>query len=191
MLRSLGFPAVPLAGHMNEVDRMHCLRKFKTGDRPVLIATDVAARGLDIPLVELVINFDIPIHSKEYVHRVGRTARIGKEGRAITIASQYDIEYFQKIEQLIGTKMSECPVTKDDVQVLTNTVSKALAIAKNRVKQKLPSGKEATSAEDPEQEDEEVLSSAIKELRKKREAASKDNSKPPQQQNAAKKQKKK
>jgi ATP-dependent RNA helicase DDX47/RRP3 len=73
---------------------LNALNKFKSGERQILIATDVASRGLDIPAVDLVINYDIPQHSKDYVHRVGRTARAGKTGKAITIVTQYDVETF-------------------------------------------------------------------------------------------------
>jgi ATP-dependent RNA helicase DDX47/RRP3 len=62
-------------------------------------SADVASRGLDIAAVDVVINYDIPSHSKDYVHRVGRTARAGRSGRAITLVTQYDIELFMRIEQ--------------------------------------------------------------------------------------------
>jgi ATP-dependent RNA helicase DDX47/RRP3 len=83
------------------------LNKFKAGERSILIATDVASRGLDIPAVDLVINFDMPSNSKDYIHRVGRTARAGNSGRSITIVTYYDIEILQKIESLIGRKLDE------------------------------------------------------------------------------------
>ena len=65
------------------------------------IATDVASRGLDIPHVDVVVNYDIPTDSKTYIHRVGRTARAGKAGKAITFVSQYDVELYQRIEHLV------------------------------------------------------------------------------------------
>ncbi|KAL9646697.1 hypothetical protein ABK040_001120 [Willaertia magna] len=165
LLRSLNFPAVPLAGHMADGDRQHCLRRFVSGDRPILVATDIAARGLDIPLVEIVINYDIPAHSKEYVHRVGRTARIGNEGLAITFVTQYDLEYFQKIEQLIEKKMDKYDVEKDNVLLLTNTVSQALKLAKKKIVD-MENGEIVNS--DVFKEEEQVLNSAIKSLTEKR-----------------------
>merc|ERR1719188_1039700 len=82
MLRSLGFTAIPLNGQMNQNKRLASLNKFKSKARSILLATDVASRGLDIPHVDIVINFDIPTHSKDYIHRVGRTARAGRAGKA-------------------------------------------------------------------------------------------------------------
>ena len=81
MLRYLGFNALPLHGKLSQSKRLGALSKFKATNS-ILIATDVASRGLDIPSVDLVINFDIPTHSKDYIHRVGRTARAGRSGRA-------------------------------------------------------------------------------------------------------------
>ncbi|KAF0977362.1 hypothetical protein FDP41_003354 [Naegleria fowleri] len=171
MLRSLKFPAVPLSGHMDETHRQHCLRKFISGDRPILVATDIAARGLDIPLVEIVINFDIPAHSKEYVHRVGRTARIGNQGLAITFVTQYDLQYFQKIEALIEKKMDACPVNKENAMLLTNTVSKAVKLAKKKMSDMEKGDLPVQSDEFTEEE--EVLNNAIRSLASKRENAGK------------------
>lgn len=67
----------------------------------------MASRGLDIPDVDLVINYELPNDPKTYIHRIGRTARAGKSGRAITLVSQYDVEIFMKIENLIGKKLDE------------------------------------------------------------------------------------
>lgn len=76
------------------------------------------------------LNYDIPTHSPEYIHRVGRAARMGRDGRSITITTQYDVEYFQKIEKLMQKKMTLCPTNKEDVMVLQNTVNKALTMAR-------------------------------------------------------------
>jgi ATP-dependent RNA helicase DDX47/RRP3 len=75
---------------MSQPKRLGALHKFKenSGSSSILVATDVASRGLDIPQVDVVINFDIPTHSKDYIHRVGRTARAGRAGRAITFVTQ-------------------------------------------------------------------------------------------------------
>lgn len=99
MLRNLGFPAVPIHGKLTQPKRLASLNKFKSGERSILIATDVASRGIDIPHVDLVINFGMPTDSKDYIHRVGRTARAGRSGRAITMVTQYDVELFQRIEK--------------------------------------------------------------------------------------------
>ncbi len=105
MLRVLDFSAIPLHGKLSQEKRLGALNRFKAGQRNILIATDVASRGLDIPAVDLVINYDVPTHSKDYIHRVGRTARAGRSGRAITIVTQYEVELYQRIEALLGYKL--------------------------------------------------------------------------------------
>ena len=95
LLRALGFGAIPLHGQMSQSSRLGSLSKFRSGSRDILVATDVAARGLDIPSVDLVLNYDLPTDSKTYIHRVGRTARAGKSGISISMVSQYDFEVYQ------------------------------------------------------------------------------------------------
>lgn len=87
-------------------------------------------RGLDIPHVDIVINFDIPTHSKDYIHRVGRTARAGRSGRSITFVTQYDVELYQRIEQLISKQLPLYHTEEDEVMLLQERVSEAQRIAK-------------------------------------------------------------
>jgi ATP-dependent RNA helicase DDX47/RRP3 len=105
MLRNLGFEAICLHGQMAQPKRLGALSKFKSGSRNILIATDVASRGLDIPSVDVVINYDVPQSSKDYIHRVGRTARAGKSGKSVTLVTQYDIEWYTRIEHAIEKKV--------------------------------------------------------------------------------------
>ena len=126
MLKFLNFKAVNIHGKMTQQLRLGSLNKFKGGEREILIATDVASRGLDIPCVDLVLNFDMPGNSKDYIHRVGRTARAGRTGRAITLVTQYDVEIFKKIESLIGKELSEYPAEKKHALTLSDSVTEAM-----------------------------------------------------------------
>ncbi|KAG8436386.1 hypothetical protein GDO86_007476 [Hymenochirus boettgeri] len=130
LVRNLGFTAIPLHGQMSQNKRLGALNKFKAKSRSILLATDVASRGLDIPHVDVVINFDIPTHSKDYIHRVGRTARAGRSGKAITFVSQYDVELFQRIEHLIGKKLPAFPTQEEEVMMLNERVCEAQRIAR-------------------------------------------------------------
>merc|ERR1719419_726217 len=130
MLRSLGFTAIPLNGQMSQNKRLASLNKFKSKSRSILLATDVASRGLDIPHVDIVVNYDIPTHSKDYIHRVGRTARAGRAGKAVTFVSQYDVELYQRIEQLIEKKLPLYPTEEKEVMVLLERVVEAQRLAK-------------------------------------------------------------
>jgi len=130
MLRSLGFTAIPLNGQMSQNKRLASLNKFKSKSRSILLATDVASRGLDIPHVDIVVNYDIPTHSKDYIHRVGRTARAGRSGKAVTFVSQYDVELYQRIEQLLGKKLPLYPTVEEEVLLLGERVGEAARLAK-------------------------------------------------------------
>ncbi|KAF5386689.1 hypothetical protein D9615_001911 [Tricholomella constricta] len=135
ILRTLGFPAVPLHGQLSQSQRLGALGKFKSGGRKVLVATDIASRGLDIPSVDIVINFDIPTHSKDYIHRVGRTARAGRAGKSITLVTQYDVELIQRIEAVIDKKMELWPTDAEEIALLKERVNEASRIAVNELKE--------------------------------------------------------
>ncbi|KAL0129259.1 hypothetical protein PUN28_004158 [Cardiocondyla obscurior] len=134
LLRNLGFTAVPLHGQMSQNKRIASLTKFKAKNRSILISTDVASRGLDIPHVDIVINFDIPTHSKDYIHRVGRTARAGRSGRSITFVTQYDVELYQRIEQLISKQLPLYPTEEEEVMLLQERIAEAQRIVKMDMK---------------------------------------------------------
>ena len=125
LLRSLGFGAIPLHGQLSQSARLGALGKFRGRSRDILVATDVAARGLDIPSVDIVLNFDLPPDSKTYIHRVGRTARAGKSGHAISMVTQYDVEVWLRIETALGKKLKEYEVVKDEVMILNERVGEA------------------------------------------------------------------
>ena len=96
-----GFNAVALHGDMPQPKRMEMLAKFKAGEADLLVCSDVAARGLDITGVSHVINFDVPFNPEDYVHRIGRTGRAGKQGHAVTLAMPDEVKSLRAIEQLI------------------------------------------------------------------------------------------
>lgn len=100
-----GFSAGALHGDMDQLARMASLDAFKNGDVNLLVCSDVAARGLDIPDVSHVFNFDVPTHSEDYVHRIGRTGRAGRSGTAFTLVTDDDRKYLDQIETLIGKKI--------------------------------------------------------------------------------------
>jgi superfamily II DNA/RNA helicase len=96
------FNAVALHGDMDQSARTAALEQFRKGEVTVLVASDVAARGLDIPEVSHIFNFDVPHHPDDYVHRIGRTGRAGRSGTAITIVSPSDSKAVGAIERLTG-----------------------------------------------------------------------------------------
>ena len=100
-LKRHGFDASALHGDLDQKLRMQILGSFRDGGLKLLIASDVAARGLDIPNVSHVFNYDVPIHSEDYVHRIGRTGRAGRAGKSITLCLPHEEKYLAKIEELV------------------------------------------------------------------------------------------
>jgi ATP-dependent RNA helicase DDX47/RRP3 len=174
MLRNLGFPACALHGQMSQPRRVGMLHKFASGGCSVLICTDVASRGLDLPVVDYVLNYDLPSHGKEYVHRVGRTARAGKSGTALSLVTQYDVEVYQRVESLLGKKLPEYKTDEETVLVLLERVSEAQRLATRELKEQLasrgrgggrrhrPGGKGGGGDEDGDGELEQALKKQLK-----------------------------
>lgn len=100
-LKKYGFDAAPIHGDLDQSQRMKTLDGFREGSLRFLVASDVAARGLDVPAVSHVFNFDVPSHAEDYVHRIGRTGRAGRKGKAMMICSGRDEKNFDAIEALI------------------------------------------------------------------------------------------
>jgi superfamily II DNA/RNA helicase len=105
-----GFNAGALHGDLDQSVRTATLGGFRDGAIQILVASDVAARGLDIPSVSHVVNFDVPIHSEDYVHRIGRTGRAGRKGTALMIALPHEQKHVDKIEALIGKPVEPAPL---------------------------------------------------------------------------------
>jgi len=100
-LKSHGFNAAPIHGDLDQSQRMKTLDAFRDGSLQLLVASDVAARGLDIPAVSHVFNYDLPSHAEDYVHRIGRTGRAGRLGTAYSISTPADAKYLGQIEALV------------------------------------------------------------------------------------------
>ena len=114
-LEKHGFSVGCLHGDMDQRSRMASLDAFRGNKVSLLVCSDVAARGLDIPMVSHVFNFDVPTHAEDYVHRIGRTGRAGRSGTAISIVTKADQRYVDDIEKLIQTKIGWNGITLDEV----------------------------------------------------------------------------
>jgi ATP-dependent RNA helicase DDX47/RRP3 len=135
LLRAMHVDAIPLHSKLTQDQRNASLGLFVRKDRSILIATDVASRGLDIPSVDLVINYNTPDTGDTYVHRVGRTARAGKSGKALTLVDQYEIAEFLKIEKYLGKELDKVDLPKDEYLLLQASVDEAQIVAKRELKQ--------------------------------------------------------
>ncbi|KAG6744538.1 hypothetical protein POTOM_051174 [Populus tomentosa] len=169
VLRKLGLGAIPINGQMSQLNRLGALNKFKAGEFNILICTDVASRGLDIPSVDVVVNYNIPTNAKDYFHRVGRTARAGRSGLAISLVNQFDIGPFKQIEKHIGDdfKIPKYTANEDEVLLLAERVTEAKRISRKSIKE--GGGNKRTDRLDDEDEEdiEKYLGIKNKKLKRK------------------------
>ncbi|MGQ3018102.1 DEAD/DEAH box helicase [Phenylobacterium sp.] len=112
-LKSHGFDASPIHGDLDQATRTRTLESFRKGELKLLVASDVAARGLDIPAVSHVFNYDVPHHADDYVHRIGRTGRAGRTGETYMIVTPADSKSLDKVLKLIGQTPQMAPLDLD------------------------------------------------------------------------------
>ena len=135
LLRGLGHEVTALHARLPQAARTANLARFRAREARVLLATDVASRGLDVPTVELVVNYDVPRNPDDYVHRVGRTARAGRAGQAVTLVGQRDVELVLAIERRVGRQMVEW--AEEGVNVETRVARDALKVVGQRKREVL------------------------------------------------------
>lgn len=109
-INAMGHKAAEIHANRSLSQRREALEGFKSGKYRVLVATDIAARGIDVTGIQVVINFDLPDDASDYVHRIGRTARAGKEGRAISFATPDQAANIRSIERLIRSSLRRSPL---------------------------------------------------------------------------------
>jgi ATP-dependent RNA helicase DeaD len=131
-LQARGYEAETLHGEMNQAARDRVMSRFRNGQADLLIATDVAARGLDIDQVTHVINYDIPWDAESYIHRIGRTGRAGRSGEAITLISPRERRQLKLIERFINA-----PIRPARVPTTADIAARRRELFKNRIKQVL------------------------------------------------------
>lgn len=113
ILRHMGLSADEMHSDLDQSQRNHVMHEFKNERVNILVATDIVARGIDIDDISLIINFDVPYDAEDYVHRIGRTARAGDSGMAITFVSPAEQYRFSKIEEFLGKKIYRIPVPSE------------------------------------------------------------------------------
>lgn len=128
--KEMGIDVAALHSQLSQSDRVIALARFKSGQLPILVSTDVGSRGLDIPSVEVVLNYDVPLDARDYVHRIGRTARAGRSGFALTLMTEMDVALVENIEAKIGKQLEEFPEPNEEkVLEKLHKVSEAKRIA--------------------------------------------------------------
>lgn len=121
-LKKKKYSAIKIHGGMLQKERLEAMEEFKKGEYRILIATDVAARGIDVEGITHVINMDIPVEKEAYVHRIGRSGRAGNSGKAITLLTQYEDKFLNEIEDYIGFKIKEDELKEINIEDLETSI---------------------------------------------------------------------
>ena len=147
-LKKHGYDAAPIHGDLDQSQRTKTLDGFRNGDLRFLVASDVAARGLDVPSVSHVFNFDVPSHAEDYVHRIGRTGRAGRDGKAIMICVPRDEKNLADVERLVQREIPRLENPLGDKPA----VKPAKDTVKDAAKAEKPAPKDATQDDAPKSE---------------------------------------
>ena len=127
-MKKKNYPCEKIHGGMMQNERLEAMDNFKKGKFPFLVATDVAARGIDVEDITEVINIDIPMEKESYVHRIGRTGRAGKKGTAITFVTPFEDRFFDEIQQYIGFEIEEAqPIDNEEAAASLDEFKKRIA----------------------------------------------------------------
>jgi len=135
-LRVDGFKATEIHGGLDQVDRIFALKRFKSGKAPIMVATDIAARGIDIPRLGAVVNFDLPRAPADYIHRIGRTGRAGESGIAVTFVDHETEDHLRLIEKKNQLMLTRQQVSGFELSDPSTEKTKGLAPQKGRRKSK-------------------------------------------------------
>ncbi|VDO05177.1 unnamed protein product [Rodentolepis nana] len=174
IMQSVGIQSVVLHSSMSQNDRISSLNAFKSSHVRVMIATDLASRGLDFPTVDAVINHNVPIRPRDYVHRVGRTARAGKAGMALTLADLFEINRLREVQKYIGKDLQRFEVNEGQVSEIITEVTIARRAAERKLdeirfdeKREIIKAKNLLKAQSAKRELQEAQSNASKKKKAK------------------------
>ena len=150
------YNAAPIHGDLDQSQRTRTLDAFRDGSLKILVASDVAARGLDVPAVSHILNFDVPSHAEDYIHRIGRTGRAGRDGKAIMICETRDEKNLKAVEHLLGQQIERLdnPLKSGELEAVETVVDKPKPSRSRRspVKQTAPVTVAEVKSEEPKTE---------------------------------------
>jgi superfamily II DNA/RNA helicase len=192
MLKKRGVNAVSMHGDRDQDERNEALRLFKNKSHPVMVATDVLSRGIDIDDVSLIVNFDVPNNPEDYIHRIGRTGRYDKKGTAITFVSNKDKKYYHAIKNVVGDQLTVKELPDEDSSAKKDTKKKERRTREKKSQETKPKEESSKTKKPVSREESKFAKEAEKnEKEDKQSAKPKKESKPKKEKSKEKPKKKK